>query len=157
MAESPNLDEEDIGRKANCSTLSFWISHTEMLLMTIKRIFGYLIGNHSHWVCGIRRDSGFDRKAFVRRMNMLDFLTHGEVLLVLLNFMRLRRGSWFIKKQKVNAFLQNIRGEYIRPPFQDAGLNISLDGVLTDGVYGLCFSIKLRLYCDNQSAFALCC
>ncbi|GKB61480.1 hypothetical protein Tco_0917666 [Tanacetum coccineum] len=128
MAERPNLDEDKGGKLidptrfrgmvgslmylsasrpdivfAVCMCARYQAKPTEMHLTAIKRIFRYLKGNHSH--------------------GSVDVMTHGEVLLVQLNFLDIDLLAGHPKSRKVPPSpLQRLNTS----PNQDAVAQISL-------------------------------
>ncbi|GJX23521.1 copia protein [Tanacetum coccineum] len=123
---------------------------TEMHLTAIKRIFRYLKGtiNMGLWY---PKDSGFELKAFAdadyagchdtRRS------TSGSA-----QFLGHRLVSWSSKKQKSTA-ISTTEAEYIALSGCCAQI-LWMRSQLRD--YGFAFN-KIPMYCDNQSAIALCC
>ncbi|GJX30365.1 integrase, catalytic region, zinc finger, CCHC-type containing protein [Tanacetum coccineum] len=122
---------------------------TEMHLTAIKRIFRYLKGT-IHMGLWYPKDSGFDLKAFAdadyagchdtRRS------TSGSA-----QFLGHRLVSWSSKKQKSTA-ISTTEAEYIALSGCCAQI-LWMRSQLRD--YGFVFN-KIPMYCDNQSAIALC-
>ncbi|GJV73787.1 hypothetical protein Tco_1493782 [Tanacetum coccineum] len=175
MAERPNLDEDKGGKLidptrfrgmvgslmylsasrpdivfAVCMCARYQAKPTEMHLTAIKRIFRYLKGT-IHMGLWYPKDSGFELKAFAdadyagchdtRRS------TSGSA-----QFLGHRLVSWSSKKQKSTA-ISTTEAEYIA--LQDVCAQILwMRSQLRD--YGFAFN-KIPMYCDNQSAIALCC
>ncbi|GJV10134.1 copia protein [Tanacetum coccineum] len=175
MAERPNLDEDKGGKLidptrfrgmvgslmylsasrpdivfAVCMCARYQAKPTEMHLTAIKRIFRYLKGtiNMGLWY---PKDSGFELKAFAdadyagchdtRRS------TSGSA-----QFLGHRLVSWSSKKQKSTA-ISTTEAEYIALSGCCAQI-LWMRSQLRD--YGFAFN-KIPMYCDNQSAIALCC
>ncbi|GKA53348.1 retrovirus-related pol polyprotein from transposon TNT 1-94 [Tanacetum coccineum] len=123
---------------------------TEMHLTAIKRIFRYLKGT-IHMGLWYPKDSGFELKAFAdadyagchdtRRS------TSGSA-----QFLGHRLVSWSSKKQKSTA-ISTTEAEYIALSGCCAQI-LWMRSQLRD--YGFAFN-KIPMYCDNQSAIALCC
>ncbi|GJY02307.1 hypothetical protein Tco_0360459 [Tanacetum coccineum] len=130
MAERPNLDEDKGGKLIDPTRF-----READLSIPKKEPFT--------WVCGIRRYSTVEQKAFAM-LTKQDVMTHGEVLLVQLNFLD-TTGYWSSKKQK--SAISTTEAEY--SPIRMLCSN-TLDAVLTAD-YDL-RSTKFRLYCDNQKA-----
>ncbi|GKB14355.1 retrovirus-related pol polyprotein from transposon TNT 1-94, partial [Tanacetum coccineum] len=174
MAERPNLDEDKGGKLidptrfrgmvgslmylsasrpdivfAVCMCARYQAKPTEMHL-TIKRIFRYLKGT-IHMGLWYPKDSGFELKAFAdadyagchdtRRS------TSGSA-----QFLGHRLVSWSSKKQKSTA-ISTTEAEYIALSGCCAQI-LWMRSQLRD--YGFAFN-KIPMYCDNQSAIALCC
>ncbi|GJR49066.1 hypothetical protein Tco_1317169 [Tanacetum coccineum] len=122
---------------------------TEMHLTAIKRIFRYLKGT-IHMGLWYPKDSGFELKAFAdadyagchdtRRS------TSGSA-----QFLGHRLVSWSSKKQKSTA-ISTTEAEYIALSGCCAQI-LWMRSQLRD--YGFAFN-KIPMYCDNQSAIALC-
>ncbi|GJT21593.1 retrovirus-related pol polyprotein from transposon TNT 1-94 [Tanacetum coccineum] len=175
MAERPDLDEDKGGKLidptrfrgmvgslmylsasrpdivfAVCMCARYQAKPTEMHLTAIKRIFRYLKGtiNMGLWY---PKDSGFELKAFAdadyagchdtRRS------TSGSA-----QFLGHRLVSWSSKKQKSTA-ISTTEAEYIALSGCCAQI-LWMRSQLRD--YGFAFN-KIPMYCDNQSAIALCC
>ncbi|GJQ98707.1 retrovirus-related pol polyprotein from transposon TNT 1-94 [Tanacetum coccineum] len=159
MAERPNLDEDKGGKLidptrfrvfAVCMCARYQAKPTEMHLTAIKRIFRYLKGT-IHMGLWYPKDSGFELKAFAdadyagchdtRRS------TSGSA-----QFLGHRLVSWSSKKQKSTA-ISTTEAEYIALSGCCAQI-LWMRSQLRD--YGFAFN-KIPMYCDNQSAIALCC
>ncbi|GJU45077.1 retrovirus-related pol polyprotein from transposon TNT 1-94 [Tanacetum coccineum] len=175
MAERPDLDEDKGGKLidptrfrgmvgslmylsasrpdivfAVCMCARYQAKPTEMHLTAIKRIFRYLKGT-IHMGLWYPKDSGFDLKAFAdadyagchdtRRS------TSGSA-----QFLGHRLVSWSSKKQKSTA-ISTTEAEYIALSGCCAQI-LWMRSQLRD--YGFVFN-KIPMYCDNQSAIALCC
>ncbi|GJR69602.1 retrovirus-related pol polyprotein from transposon TNT 1-94 [Tanacetum coccineum] len=175
MAERPNLDEDKGGKLidptrfrgmvgslmylsasrpdivfAVCMCARYQAKPTEMHLTAIKRIFRYLKGT-IHMGLWYPKDSGFELKAFAdadyagchdtRRS------TSGSA-----QFLGHRLVSWSSKKQKSTA-ISTTEAEYIALSGCCAQI-LWMRSQLRD--YGFVFN-KIPMYCDNQSAIALCC
>ncbi|GJS14912.1 retrovirus-related pol polyprotein from transposon TNT 1-94 [Tanacetum coccineum] len=175
MVERPDLDEDKGGKLidptrfrgmvgslmylsasrpdivfAVCMCARYQAKPTEMHLTAIKRIFRYLKGT-IHMGLWYPKDSGFDLKAFAdadyagchdtRRS------TSGSA-----QFLRHRLVSWSSKKQKSTA-ISTTEAEYIALSGCCAQI-LWMRSQLRD--YGFAFN-KIPMYCDNQSAIALCC
>ncbi|GJU62393.1 retrovirus-related pol polyprotein from transposon TNT 1-94 [Tanacetum coccineum] len=175
MAERPNLDEDKGGKLidptrfrgmvgslmylsasrpdivfAVCMCARYQAKPTEMHLTAIKRIFRYLKGT-IHMGLWYPKDSGFELKAFAdadyagchdtRRS------TSGSA-----QFLGHRLVSWSSKKQKSTA-ISTTEAEYIALSGCCAQI-LWMRSQLSD--YGFAFN-KIPMYCDNQSAIALCC
>ncbi|GJT17008.1 retrovirus-related pol polyprotein from transposon TNT 1-94 [Tanacetum coccineum] len=135
---------------AVCMCARYQAKPTEMHLTAIKRIFRYLKGtiNMGLWY---PKDSGFELKAFAdadyagchdtRRS------TSGSA-----QFLGHRLVSWSSKKQKSTA-ISTTEAEYIALSGCCAQI-LWMRSQLRD--YGFAFN-KIPMYCDNQSAIALCC
>ncbi|GJX99652.1 retrovirus-related pol polyprotein from transposon TNT 1-94, partial [Tanacetum coccineum] len=175
MAERPNLDEDRGGKLIDpthfhgmvgslmylsasrpdivfvvCMCARYQAMPTDKHLHAIKRIFRYLKGT-IHMGLWYPKDSGFALKAFAdadyagcqdtRRS------TSGSA-----QFLKDRLVSWSLKKQKSTA-ISTTEAEYIAL----SGCCVQvlwMCSQLSD--YGFVFN-KIPLYCDNQSAIALCC
>ncbi|GJW59132.1 retrovirus-related pol polyprotein from transposon TNT 1-94 [Tanacetum coccineum] len=175
MAERPDLDEDKGGKLidptrfrgmvgslmylsasrpdivfAVCMCARYQAKPTEMHLTAIKRIFRYLKGT-IHMGLWYPKDSGFELKAFAdadyagchdtRRS------TSGSA-----QFLGHRLVSWSSKKQKSTA-ISTTEAEYIALSGCCAQI-LWMRSQLRD--YGFAFN-KIPMYCDNQSAIALCC
>ncbi|GJR52496.1 retrovirus-related pol polyprotein from transposon TNT 1-94 [Tanacetum coccineum] len=175
MAERPDLDEDKGGKLidptrfrgmvgslmylsasrpdivfAVCMCARYQAKPTEMHLTAIKRIFRYLKGT-IHMGLWYPKDSGFELKAFAdadyagchdtRRS------TSGSA-----QFLGHRLVSWSSKKQKSTA-ISTTEAEYIALSGCCAQI-LWMRSQLRD--YGFVFN-KIPMYCDNQSAIALCC
>ncbi|GJS08995.1 retrovirus-related pol polyprotein from transposon TNT 1-94 [Tanacetum coccineum] len=175
MAERPNLDEDKGGKLIDptrfrgmvgslmylsasrpdivfvvCMCARYQAKPTEMHLTAIKRIFRYLKGT-IHMGLWYPKDSGFELKAFAdadyagchdtRRS------TSGSA-----QFLGHRLVSWSSKKQKSTA-ISTTEAEYIALSGCCAQI-LWMRSQLRD--YGFAFN-KIPMYCDNQSAIALCC
>ncbi|GJU49902.1 hypothetical protein Tco_1219457 [Tanacetum coccineum] len=175
MAERPNLDEDRGGKLIDpthfrgmvgslmylsasrpdivfvvCMCARYQAKPTDKHLHAIKRIFRYLKGT-IHMGLWYPKDSGFALKAFAdadyagcqdtRRS------TSGSA-----QFLRDRLVSWSSKKQKSTA-ISTTEAEYIALSGCCAQV-LWMRSQLSD--YGLVLN-KIPLYCDNQSAIALCC
>ncbi|GJS22727.1 retrovirus-related pol polyprotein from transposon TNT 1-94 [Tanacetum coccineum] len=175
MAERPNLDEDRGGKLidpthfrgmvgslmylsasrpdivfAVCMCARYQAKPTDKHLHAIKRIFRYLKGT-IHMGLWYPKDSGFALKAFAdadyagcqdtRRS------TSGSA-----QFLGDRLVSWSSKKQKSTA-ISTTEAEYIALSGCCAQV-LWMRSQLSD--YGFVLN-KIPLYCDNQSAIALCC
>ncbi|GKC98154.1 retrovirus-related pol polyprotein from transposon TNT 1-94 [Tanacetum coccineum] len=175
MAERPNLDEDKGGKLidpthfhgmvgslmylsasrpdivfAVCMCARYQAKPTDKHLHAIKRIFRYLKGT-IHMGLWYPKDSGFALKAFAdadyagcqdtRRS------TSGSA-----QFLGDRLVSWSSKKQKSTA-ISTTEAEYIALSGCCAQV-LWMRSQLSD--YGFVLN-KIPLYCDNQSAIALCC
>ncbi|GJR65967.1 hypothetical protein Tco_0012032 [Tanacetum coccineum] len=135
---------------AVCMCARYQAKPTEMHLTAIKRIFRYLKGT-IHMGLWYPKDSGFELKAFAdadyagchdtRRS------TSGSA-----QFLGHRLVSWSSKKQKSTA-ISTTEAEYIALSGCCAQI-LWMRSQLRD--YGFAFN-KIPMYCDNQSAIALCC
>ncbi|GJZ63395.1 uncharacterized mitochondrial protein-like protein [Tanacetum coccineum] len=135
---------------AVCMCARYQAKPTEMHLTAIKRIFRYLKGT-SNMGLWYPKDSGFELKAFAdadyagchdtRRS------TSGSA-----QFLGHRLVSWSSKKQKSTA-ISTTEAEYIALSGCCAQI-LWMRSQLRD--YGFAFN-KIPMYCDNQSAIALCC
>nr|GEZ06297.1 hypothetical protein [Tanacetum cinerariifolium] len=150
MSERPDLDEDTGGKMVDPTRYRGMAKPTEKHLHAIKRIFRYLKGtlNMGLWY---PKDSSFVLIAFAdadyagcqdtRRS------TSGSA-----QFLEGRLVSWSLKKQKSTA-ISTTEVEYI-----------ALSGCCTQILwmrsqlsnYGFVFN-AIPMYCDNQSAIALCC
>ncbi|GJW23273.1 integrase, catalytic region, zinc finger, CCHC-type containing protein [Tanacetum coccineum] len=134
---------------AVCMCARYQAKPTEMHLTAIKRIFRYLKGT-IHMGLWYPKDSGFELKAFAdadyagchdtRRS------TSGSA-----QFLGHRLVSWSSKKQKSTA-ISTTEAEYIALSGCCAQI-LWMRSQLRD--YGFAFN-KIPMYCDNQSAIALC-
>ncbi|GJS01246.1 retrovirus-related pol polyprotein from transposon TNT 1-94 [Tanacetum coccineum] len=135
---------------AVCMCARYQAKPTEKHLHAIKRIFRYLKGT-IHMGLWYPKDSGFALRAFAdadyagcqdtRRS------TSGSA-----QFLRDKLISWSSKKQKSTA-ISTTEAEYIALSGCCAQI-LWMRSQLSD--YGFKFN-KIPLYCDNQSAIALCC
>ncbi|GJT80346.1 retrovirus-related pol polyprotein from transposon TNT 1-94 [Tanacetum coccineum] len=133
-----------------CMCARYQAKPTEKHLHAIKRIFRYLKGT-IHMGLWYPKDSGFALRAFAdadyagcqdtRRS------TSGSA-----QFLRDKLVSWSSKKQKSTA-ISTTEAEYIALSGCCAQI-LWMRSQLSD--YGFTFN-KIPLYCDNQSAIALCC
>ncbi|GJR93623.1 retrovirus-related pol polyprotein from transposon TNT 1-94 [Tanacetum coccineum] len=175
MAERPDLDEDKGGKLidptrfrgmvgslmylsasrpdivfAVCMCARYQAKPTEMHLTAIKRIFRYLKGT-IHMGLWYPKDSGFELQTFTdadyARCHDTRRSTSG-----LVQFLRHRLVSWSSKMQKSTA-ISTTEAEYIALSGCYAQI-LWIRSQLRD--YGFAFN-KILMYCDNQSAIALCC
>ncbi|GJX15547.1 copia protein [Tanacetum coccineum] len=135
---------------AVCMCARYQAKPTDKHLHAIKRIFRYLKGT-IHMGLWYPKDSGFTLKAFADA----DYAgcqdtrtsTSGSA-----QFLGDRLVSWYSKKQKSTA-ISTTEAEYIALSGCCAQV-LWMRSQLSD--YGFVLN-KIPLYCDNQSAIALCC
>ncbi|GKC72504.1 hypothetical protein Tco_1118387 [Tanacetum coccineum] len=133
-----------------CMCARYQAKPTKKHLHAIKRIFRYLKGT-IHMGLWYPNDSGFTLRAFAdadyvgcqdtKRSTSGSAQFHGDKL-----------GSWPSKKQK-STDISTTEAEYIALSGCCAQI-LWMRSQLSD--YGFTFN-KIPLYCDNQSAIALCC
>ncbi|GJV37516.1 retrovirus-related pol polyprotein from transposon TNT 1-94 [Tanacetum coccineum] len=133
-----------------CMCIRYQAKPTENHLHAVKRIFRYLRGtiNMGMWYL---KDSCIALTAFADA----DHVGYQDTRRSTSDSMQLlgdRLVSWLSKKQKSTA-ISNIKAEYITL-FECCAQILWMRSQLTN--YGLGFN-KIPLYCDNNSAIALCC
>ncbi|GKC82153.1 retrovirus-related pol polyprotein from transposon TNT 1-94, partial [Tanacetum coccineum] len=175
MAEHPNLDEDRGGKLIDpthfrgmvgslmylsasrpdivfvvCMCARYQAKPTDKHLHAIKRIFRYLKGT-IHMGLWYPKDSGFALKAFADA----DYAGCQDTRRSMsgsAQFLGDRLISWSSKKQKSTA-ISTTEAEYIAMSRCCVQV-LWMRSQLSD--YGFVFN-KIPLYCDNQSAIALCC
>ncbi|GJU41714.1 retrovirus-related pol polyprotein from transposon TNT 1-94 [Tanacetum coccineum] len=150
MVEKSKLDEDTQGKAIDSTHYRGMARPTKKYLHAVKRIFRYLRGtiNRGLWYS---KDSAIARTTFAdadhggcqdtRRSTSGSMQLLGDRLV-----------SWSSKRQK-SAVISSTKAEYIALSGCCAQV-LWMISQLTD--YGLGFN-KIPMYCDNESAIALCC
>ncbi|GJU14854.1 integrase, catalytic region, zinc finger, CCHC-type containing protein [Tanacetum coccineum] len=144
MAERPDLDEDKGGKLIDPTRFRGMVGSLMYLSASRPDIEPFT------WVL-VSEGLVFEQKLFAYA-DYQDVMTHEEVTIWVSQFLGHRLVSWSSKKQKSTA-ISTTEAEYIALSGCCAQI-LWMRSQLRD--YGFAFN-KIPMYCDNQSAIALCC